>query len=182
MASESPVLLGDSLCCRLYARNASIFHPLSSRTCVSGQTVKELYDVVVPLRQQLLGRRVVLLIGTIDVLRRNSLQGILKHFIPLVKLLRRLKCQITLCELLPIPKLGKKSQDPTLLGLNKFIRTYEPSGVRVIHSHDLFCSGPEGTIKSFLYCKYLGRSGSRRVDLVHPNSDGLDCLLLSLEA
>lgn len=179
---DSPVLLGDSIFCRLFDRNRSLFHPLSRQTSISGQTVKELYDVLVPLRQQLRGRRVILLIGTNDVLRRNTVESIKRAFIPLVRLLRNIKCRITLCEILPIPKLGRStSSAPTVLAFNAHIRTYEPSGVKVVHSHALFCSSPEGTIKTFLYCKFLGPSKSRRVDLVHPNADGLDCLLLTLE-
>lgn len=175
-----PILLGDSLCKRLYNRNSNLFSDLSGRFCVSGQRASELLSLIVDSRQHLKGKKVFVLIGTNDLYGkvRTPVSVIKSAVKSIVALLRNLKCSISLCEVPPIPKLGKDtSAAPDILEVNSYIRTFEPSGVKVVHSHDIFCEG--SSIRTYLFCKTL--KGSGRVDLVHPNAGGLDCLLLTLE-
>jgi hypothetical protein len=177
---NAPVLLGDSIFRRLYKRDPSLFSDLSDRFCVSGQKAHELLDLISDSRQLLRGKRVIVLIGTNNICGKvkTPLESLKVKLKAIVKLLRRVKCTVTLCEVLPIPRLGRLVSDsPLVLAINAYIRTFEPSGVNVIHSHDVFCTG--ANIKCFLFCSKLGHSG--RVDLVHPNKEGLAVLLLTLE-
>lgn len=174
-----PVLLGDSIFKRLYASNQKLFCTVSERFCVSGQTVLELLSLVRVFRNQLKGRKVVVLIGTNDVLKGHPSKGICSNIRFVVRLLSNLKCDITLCELLPIPKFGLGADSSPSVGLvNKYIRSFATSKVKVVKVFDSFCS--DGQICCHLFHKTLGRS--KRVDLVHPNADGLIILLLALEA
>lgn len=176
--SESPILLGDSILKRLFAEYPSLFSPLSGKFCVSGQRTADLYALVRGSREELKGRPVILLIGTNDVLSKFPVDKFRVLYRSIVRYLRRLNCVITLCELLPLPKLGSEElEDGPVESINKFIRSFETSGIRLIHSHSVFVDC--GSIKEQLFCQYLGRS--RRVDLVHPNKEGLCCLLLTLE-
>jgi len=59
----------------------------------------------------------------------------------------------------------------TLSALNKYIRSFEPSGVVVIHAHDKFVSN--NSIKKYLY---VSKYANGRVDLIHPNGVGLRIL------
>lgn len=173
-----PILLGDSIFRRLYERNTAIFHTASSKFCIGGQTVAQLYALIKEHRDILKGRRVFVLIGANDILKSVSVDSVQKSLRSVVRVLRRLKCEIILCELLPIPKFGASaSSSPSVLLVNNFIKSFEPSGVQVVHTFKLFCS--ESLIRLSLFCKFIG--DKRRVDLVHPNSAGLDCLLLTLE-
>lgn len=175
---ESSVLLGDSIFKRLLAENPGLFSPLSDKFCVSGQRAADLYALIRGSREELRGRPVIILIGTNDILSNSPLDKFRLLYRSIVRYLRRLKCVITLCELLPIPKLGgEELEDGPVECINKFIRSFEPSGIKLIHTHSVFVES--GCIKSHLFCQYLGRS--RRVDLVHPNKEGLCCLLLTLE-
>lgn len=177
--SELPILLGDSILKRLYKRNSSLYHPLSATLCVSGQRTQELTGVVTENRQSLKGKKVIVLIGTNDILRGISFDSLRVLYRSLIRLLRRLSCTIVLCEVLPIPRL-KGGRGSELLGqLNRYIRTFEPSGVQVLHIHDAFCDGED--VKQSLFCESMGTGNRRRVDLIHPNSSGLDVLLTLLE-
>lgn len=175
---DLPVLLGDSIFRRLYERNTSLFDSLSGQLCVGGQTIPDLRDKVKAVREQLRERHVIILIGANDILKRVPCENIQLNIRSLIRHLKRLKCRISLCEVLPIPKLGRKlTAASAVLKLNSYLRSFEPSGVHIIHSQEVFCNA--GVIKCDLYCKKLGSTG--RVDLVHPNASGLDCLLLTLE-
>ncbi len=178
----SPVLLGDSIFRRLLKRNPSVFAKLSWQTAISGQTAAELHRVVVGLREELRGRRVILMIGTNDCLKGQAVERTRAAIHRCVLLLRRLKCEVAICELLPIPKISKEASGcSAVLKLNEYIRSLGPSGVRVVRIHDDFLIG--GLIKLYLYCSHLKRRCGREViDLVHPNTEGLDCLWLAIES
>lgn len=179
--SGPPVLLGDSIFRRLFKHNPTLFDDLSDRLCVSGCTVTNLLSLIVDSRQQLKGRKVIVLIGANDIYRKvkTPVSTIKSKIVSIVRLLRNLKCAITWCEILPIPRLGRNiSSAPSVLEINSLIRSFEPAGVTVIHSHDVFCDS-KGVIKRSLFYTKLGNTS--RVDLVHPNREGLSVLLLTLE-
>lgn len=153
--SELPILLGDSQFKRLFRNHSQLFDSLSSDTCIGGDTIRVLHARCKLLRTQLSRRKVVVLIGANDILRGNSSANIRKSFKALVRYLRRLQCIITICEVLPIPKLGRLATDCKLvLDLNKYIRSFEPSGIRVIHTHDQFVAD-NNIIKRYLYCSTI---------------------------
>jgi len=175
----SPLLLGDSIFKRLYAQNRGLFDSLSSKFCVSGQTVSDLYSLVHGQHEVLMGRTVYVLIGANDVLQRTPQQQFMLSLRTLVRYLCRLKCNVHLCEILPIPRLGRKANaSPAITKYNNFIRSCEPGGkIKVVRLFNYFCNGED--ISCNLYEKYIGPA--RRTDLVHPNRDGLEVLLISIE-
>lgn len=175
----SPILLGDSILKRLYARNSSVFDALSSTFCVSGQKVSALYSLVRDHRVALKGRKVILLIGTNDILQYTPHQQLTFSLRTLVRYLLRLQCVITLCEIPPVPRLGRKANaSEAVLKYNKYICSFEPGRkVTVTRIFNQFCNGEN--ICCHLYEQFIGTA--RRTDLVHPNRDGLDILLFSVE-
>ncbi|KAK3922101.1 Arylesterase [Frankliniella fusca] len=102
-----PTLLGDSILRRLLKRNSSLFSELSWQTAISGQTSAQLHEVIVRLRASLRGRRVVILIGANDCVKGIPASRTRTNIHKCILLLKRLKCSISICEILPIPKLGK---------------------------------------------------------------------------
>lgn len=175
---DQPVLLGDSIFRRLLDRNPGLFDPLSYTFCISGQRSSDLLTLLVTHRAQLKGRRVIVLIGANDLSRGQSCEALHSCLLKIVRRLRRLKCVVELSEVLPIPRLGREvSSAPSVVKINEYIRTFAPSGLRIIKVFDLFCSS--GVVQLHLYEQFIGRS--RRRDLVHPNEDGLLILLLALE-
>lgn len=177
--SELPILLGDSILKRLYKRNPNLYHPLSATLCVSGQRTQELTGVVTENRQLLKGKKVIVLIGTNDILKGTSFDSLRVLYRSLIRLLRRLSCTIVLCEVLPIPLLKGGRGSLLLSQLNQYIRSFEPSGIQVLHIYDAFCDGE--SVRLSLFCKSMGNGKRRRVDLIHPNFSGLDVLLTLLE-
>lgn len=176
--ANCPILLGDSIFKRMLCQESELFHKESARFCVSGQRAADLKGLCIANRELLKGQKVIVLIGTNDVTKGCTFKQFTVVFKSLVRLLRALKCEISLCELLPLPCFGNHSTDcSVVLQINKYIRSFEPSGVRVVHSHDLFCY-EGGVIKEHLYCKFIGHT--RRVDLVHPNAGGLAVLAFTL--
>lgn len=175
----SPILLGDSIFKRLYAQNSGLFDPLSKTLCVSGQKVSDLYSLVRAHRDALKGRKLYLLIGTNDILQSTSHHQLMLSLRTLLRYLGRQRCEVHLCELPPIPRLGRKaSASEGITKINQFIRSFEPGGkVRVVRLFALFCMGDY--ISSHLFENFIGPR--RRTDLVHPNRDGLQIILLSLE-
>lgn len=176
--AQLPVLFGDSIFRRLLESHKSLFDPLSLRFCISGQRIGNLIGKVRDSRTELMGRSVIVLIGTNDILDRVSVEAISKSIRDLIRYLRRQKCQISICEILPIPRLGNLATPYSVVcEVNKYIRSFEPSGVKIIHTFNHFCT-PLG-IRVSLFCQTFGNSS--RVDLVHPNVDGIECLLICLE-
>jgi len=177
LSKSKPVLLGDSILRRLYGRYTDYFNALSSEFCVSGQTVADLIELVKVKREELRGKKVMLMIGTNDILRNNTKIRICVQLRSLSRRLRRLHCNIVWCEILPIPRLEWQATTLDLISdVNAYIRTFEPSGVKIVFSHSAFCS--EGKAIRSLFCKYLG--ASERVDLVHPCRAGLGKLFCFL--
>ena len=176
-----PILIGDSIFRRLLEENKGLFDPVSKDTCKGGTKILEVYDLVRQHRLSVTGKDVIVLVGTNDLLEKSLLMIIRQAYKVLVRYLKRLKCGITLCEILPLPKFGQLATDlSTVLELNKFIRSFAPSGVRIVHAHDQFVQN--NVIRLHLYCKTIFRKNRGQVvDLVHPNSEGLQCLLLCLE-
>jgi hypothetical protein len=64
-----------------------------------------------------------------------------------------------------------------VLDFNKYIRTFDPSGIKVIRAHDQFVNN--ASIKTQFYCKFMGKGNC--VDLIHPNNLGLDIHLFAIE-
>lgn len=175
---RKPILLGDSIFKRLLTLEPGLYDPSSSHFCVSGSSAAELKSRCVAARDILKGQEVIVLIGANDVKRKTDYSQFIVIYKSLVKLLRALKCKISVCELLPMPFYGDLvSSCSLILQINKYIRSFEPSGIKVVHSFDVFCN-IDGVIKKHLFCKYLGQS--RRVDLIHPNKEGLSVLSLTL--
>lgn len=178
--SQLPILLGDSILRRLLLKHSKLYDPASKLFCVSGQRTSDLIELVRSHRQLLSGRKVFVLIGTNDVTKGTSLSNFKLAYRSLVRYLRRLRCQIVLCELLPIPRYLEVGQVVELINsINQFVRSFEPSGVQVIHTFEVFCNNGNAILS--LYCQSMGKGVNRRVDLIHPNSSGLDVLLTLLE-
>lgn len=180
--SEPPILVGDSIFRRLFAEHRELFSPVSLDTCKGGKRILEVYDIVRQHRIRLIGKDVVLMVGTNDLLEKSSLNLVRQSYRVLVRYLKRLKCRLTLCEILPIPKFGQLATDcNVVLEFNKYVRSFEPSGVKVIRTHDQFVNNNQ--IRLCLFHKTFFRKGKGQcVDLVHPNTEGLHCLLLCIEA
>lgn len=180
--SGLPILIGDSIFRRLLEENKELFNPVSKNTCIGGKKILEVYDLVRQHRLSIIGKDVILMVGTNDLCEKSPLVIIRQSYKVLVRYLKRLKCNITLCEVLPIPKFGQLATDhSTVLELNKYIRSFAPSDVRIIHAHDHFVSN--NLIRLHLYCKSICRKNRGQVvDLVHPNKEGLQCLLLCIES
>lgn len=176
-----PILLGDSIFRRLFCQTPLLFNEVSKYTCIGGLRILGLYDKVKQHRHLLADKEVILLIGTNDILKGESIVTVRQSFKVLIRYLKRLKCRISICEVLPIPKFGRLATDcQSVCELNKFIRSFEPSGVCIIRVHDQFVSN--NNIKVYLYCQTCKRKNkSQCVDLIHPNGAGLECLLLCLE-
>lgn len=174
--SVSKVLLGDSILKRLYLKFPSEFDSLSAVTAVSGQKIAELKLIIKENRELLKGKSVIIHIGTNDFLKGTSETDLLLLLKSILKILRNLKCDIVVCEIIPIAVWGVSADSQSaIVKFNKYLHTFVPSGVRVINTFAAFCS--EGVVITSYYCKYIGCK--RRVDLIHPNSLGLK-LLMSL--
>lgn len=178
MSDYLPILLGDSIFRRLLERHRSLFHPLSSRFCVGGQTVQELFESVRDSRSVLKGRKVVVLIGTNDIVSGLSAQLLCKALRDLIRYLKRQGCSVSVCEILPIPKLGT-IVSPRINEVNRYLWSFEPSGVKIIHTVDQFSK--DLSIYVSLFEKFIVKGKRKRVDLVHPTADGLEILLICLE-
>lgn len=176
--SGLPILLGDSIFRRLLERHPSLFDPLSHKFCIGGQRIEKLFEGVRGSRAELKGRKVVILIGTNDILGGTSSKILCKSFRDLFRYLKRLECHIAVCEVLPIPRLGK-SVSLLVNDVNKYLRSFEPSGVNVIHTFSHFSNAL--SIYEWLYEKWIYKNNRKSVDLVHPNADGLECLLICIE-
>lgn len=180
--AESPILVGDSIFRRLFTEHRELFSPVSLNTCNGGKRILEVYDIVRQHRIPLIGKDVVLMVGTNDLLEKSPLNLVRQSYKVLVRYLKRLRCRLTLCEILPIPKFGQLATDcNAVLEFNKYIRSFEPSGVQIIRTHNQFVDNNQ--IRLYLYHKTFFRRGKGQcVDLVHPNNEGLHCLLLCIEA
>ena len=150
-----PVLLGDSIFRRLLERQNDLFSPLSKEFCIGGSKVSTLFGLAIESRHKLKGLKVFVLIGCNDILKNTPYEDFCKDFKRFIKLLRNLKCDIILCEVLPLPLFGRLASDcQTVIDFNKYIRSFEPSGIKVIHVYDEFVDD-NGFIKETLYCKFL---------------------------
>ena len=156
-----------------------MFHRDSELFCVSGQRATELRRLVVRYGSLLRGKKVVVLIGTNDVLRNTSFSCFQSVYASLVSLLEKNACEVHVCEILPIPRFTNTDQRfDSVKDYNECIRSFESAVVKVIHCHARFVQC--NIINEGLYCKFIGKNG--RTDLVHPNKCGLNVLFLTLEA
>lgn len=178
MTSQPVVLLGDSILKRLMVKFPNQFDNLSSVTCVSGQHAQELKLLIKEYREEIRGRRVVLLIGTNDFLQKSKFEVICSMIKSILKVLRQLDCRIAVLEAIPIARWGLSAESQSVIGkYNKFLSSFSTSGVEVIKLFDDFVVNGEVDIS--LFCKHIGKY--RRVDLVHPNKKGLLLIFLKLK-
>lgn len=170
----SIVLIGDSIFRRLYNSFPAGFDSVSSKFCVSGATVQQLWALVKLYRTDLVGKSLVVLVGTNNFTKGQPVSEICRFYRSFIRYLKRLSPKVFLVEVLPIPRLEQLATAlANVLSFNKYIRSFEPSGCTVIHVHDKFVFEETGKSKISLFVSKL-KSG--RVDLVHPNCVGLRVL------
>lgn len=104
IVTMSFVLLGDSIFKRLLTVYPSNFDLISFQFCISGIKVQELKAIVKLNREILKGKRVILMVGTNNVTSKEAFEPIKGYYRSLVRFLKRLSCDVTIVEILPIPR------------------------------------------------------------------------------
>lgn len=169
---SSPILLGDSIFRRMFEKYPEKFDPLSAQFCIGGQRVHELKKSVKASRNLLFERRLCLLIGINDLLKGTPYVDIKLQIKSLIKLLAKFGCELTIVEVLPCPKYKLESEFQNLIfDLNRYLRSFVRKEVMVISTVNSFMYN--GQIDRGMYCKSMGKGNRQRVDLIHPNKEGL---------
>jgi len=163
-----PILLGDSIFIRLFNCFPYHFDSISEQFCVSGQTILELKALVKERRELLIGQTVILMIGTNDFKSSVSNHNSKINIKSLIKLLSRL-CSLITCEVPPYASESLSSpRNKSINDFNNFIHSMA-NITRILRTSSVFIC--DGKIYVKLFCQLY--SSSMRVDLVHPNEEGL---------
>lgn len=171
---HEPILLGDSIFHRLFVEYPDLFRQLSADLTVGGQRIHDLKVLVKEHREKIKDSYVVLMIGTNDVLKGTPLTVMKAQFKSVLRLLRRLKVNVLVAELLPIARYSLESdKNKTVKTFNAYIRSCcsGNNGVSSLSLFDDFLVG--GCVDQSLYCSFMGGPNSKRVDRIHPNHTGL---------
>ncbi|PNF37648.1 hypothetical protein B7P43_G12000 [Cryptotermes secundus] len=168
-------LVGDSLLLRfaeqiLHMEANTVDGVRSIGLCVSGQKVADLLKKV-KLELHPVADKIVLLIGTNDILQKTEKSQLRLTMWTLLKELRRRARRIVLLTLPPIPKIQfRPDYWEQIEGFNMFIKSLEDDDVTVADISQLYITKSK-TCKLEFFERYY-RDGERK-DLIHLNKLGL---------
>lgn len=157
----------------------------STGFCVGGQTIRELTGRIEENMSDV-NKKVVLMIGTNDILRNRGVKVIVDDLDDLIEMLKQICEEIVVCTLPPIPKLALN--DPRhiekLGEINRFIRDKASSKkVELLDISNEFIDRDEQSgCKIKYFEKIINVKGEKKQDLVHLNVEGFKVIKRKIDA
>lgn len=142
--------------------------------CVGGQTISELIDKVEQNKDGL-SSKVMVYIGTNDILKNKSLQDMKSDMDRLLTILVNMGKEIIVLTLPPIPKIGSDiTRRERVRNFNTYLRGLDGhKQIRVIHITPAFCDvGQELKCNLEYFEREITLQGKTFVDMVHLNRAG----------
>jgi len=131
------VLIGDSICKRLYYKYPKSFSELSVKFCVSGATVR--FKLVRNNHEMLKNHEIFLMVGTNDIIQGSLLPQICSELKVLIHYLLTTCLKLYISTLLPTPRFSKNYNLTWLLNAyNDCIMSFQNSNCYVVRCHESF--------------------------------------------
>jgi lysophospholipase L1-like esterase len=136
--------------------------------CVSGQTISDLKNLLKVHRSDINGKVVCVMIGTNDFLVGRPLLTCKSDLKSLVLVLKRLCREVFVLEILPLAThLVSSTVNCNIFKFNSYIQSFNGC-VKVL---PVRCFNTCDVVNVSLYNEFY--IGSSKVDLIHPNEEGL---------